>query len=272
MKKIIEPVTASNFFITKNIINLLRKKILLSSLMLFFISTSYAAPSNPWTFTVAPYLWGMNMNGRVQTGPAKIHVNQTFGDILRQFQGGGMILFNAQKDKFGIFTNVLYSVLSDPISTTPVSASAHTHFGIFSAGVSYTAYEKTLANQISRFFVDPYLGARYTLNNTRLKVNSLSFHDNQHWTDPIVGMRLRYHFNHSWLAILSGDVGGRSINYQKSYNVQGYVGYHPTSIKNSTVYAGYRLLYQKYMTGNGAKQFDWDMKLFGPVIGMAFDF
>ncbi|MHB1222225.1 MAG: hypothetical protein ACYC0J_09545 [Gammaproteobacteria bacterium] len=42
--------------------------------------------------------------------------------------------------------------------------------------------------------------------------------------------------------------------------------------KNTKFYAGYRLLDQVYQHGNGIKRFDRDMKLAGPILGMAFTF
>ncbi|EKD74801.1 MAG: hypothetical protein ACD_44C00328G0001, partial [uncultured bacterium] len=34
----------------------------------------------------------------------------------------------------------------------------------------------------------------------------------------------------------------------------------------------YRDLYQVYETGSNLKKFEWDMRLFGPVLGIGFRF
>lgn len=51
------------------------------------------------------------MNGHLQVGPEQASISQSFSDIMRHFQGGGMLWLNARKDKFSLFTNLLYSVL-----------------------------------------------------------------------------------------------------------------------------------------------------------------
>jgi len=247
-------------------------KLLFLILLLIGMSASDASASNhSWKITIAPYLWAMNMNGRVQSGTTTMHVSQSFSDIMSQFQGGGMLLIDAQKDDFGLFVNAIYAVLSEDVLTAPMTVTSHTRFGIFSGGISYTVFNKTFAHSTNRLAIDPYLGARYTLNNTTLKAASLSLSNNKHWTDPIIGARLRYLFQERWSVIAAGDVGGTNTNNHCSYNVQGFLGYHPKLIKNTTVYAGYRVLYQKYLTGSGANRFNWNMKLFGPVLGAAIE-
>lgn len=258
---------------------MLKKKIilrpqsfLLTCMLALLGSTSVSAdPANPWKIEVAPYLWAMNMNGRVQVGSQSAHVTESFSDIMKQFKGGGMLWIDANKDRLGLFFNGMYSVLSNTTDAGPFEVDSTNKFGIFSAGVSYEVFQKTLANA-GQIAIEPYLGARYTLNNTTLKVSGtgISATDNQHWTDPIIGARVRYNISKAWLALVAGDVGGTNFNNHNSYNINAFVGYKPqTMLKNTTFYLGYRLLYQNYVSGSGANRFSWDMKLFGPVAGFS---
>ena len=256
-------------------------------LCLLNVGSSYAAtkhlsvPDTPrnvsaetaaWHVSIAPYIWAMNMNGRIQTGSQTMHLTQTFGEILQDFQSGGMLFIDAKKNNLGFFANALYSVLEQKTTVDSLSVRSHTDFGIFSAGASYTVFNKTLADQVSTISIDPYAGARYTLNNTTLTVATLSTTNNQQWTDPIVGLRVQYDPTRQWAMIVAGDVGGTNLGNDRSYNTQGFVGYRLQSFKNTTLYAGYRLLYQRYKTGSGSERFVWDMKLFGPVAGVTIDF
>jgi len=233
------------------------------------------AHADPWKIEVAPYLWAINMKGRVQVGPVTTHINEDFSDILSQFHGGGMLWLNAQKDRTGIFLNTMYSVLEQSKNVGPrhsIKVSSKNNFGIFSAGASYALFQHPLHQPGSMLTLEPYIGARYTLNDVTIKILGLSFKNNKNWTDPIIGARVKYDVNTFWQGIVAGDIGGTSFKKQKSYNVQGFLGYKPASLKNTTVYAGYRLLYQHYVTGSGLKRFDWTMKLFGPVIGASILF
>lgn len=235
---------------------------------LILLSKGYAQSADPWKIDVAPYLWAINMNGHVQVGPAKLSVSQSFSDIMRHFQGGGMLWLNARKGKFGFFVNLLYSVLEDHQTIDSIKISARNNFGIFGAGISYKILQKTYANQVSQMAVELLAGARTTLNNTTLHVDRFSFTDNQNWTDPIIGTRVTYSINNKWQMIGVGDIGG--INNHNSYDLQGYIGYKPVKpliFKNLTFYLGYRLLHQKYTTGSGLTFYSWKMNISGPVLG-----
>lgn len=251
---------------------MLHKKIIACVLSLLS-TTAYA---DPWKIEIAPYLWAMNMNGTVGVGSRSAHIKESFSDIMKQFQGGGMLFLDAKKDRFGLFFNAVYAELSknSPLDTPlgPITIHSKNKFGIFSAGISYEVYKNIFAN-CNETAIDLYAGARYTLNNTTLNVLGLSVSNNQNWTDPIIGGRLRFIFNKAWHAMLSGDVGGTNFNNQKSYNLIGLIGYKPqTMMKNTTFYLGYRLLHQKYINGSGTNRFVWNMNLFGPMAGVAFEF
>lgn len=259
-----------------------KRQLVFSLFLLMLANKSFAVSmqepplNNAWQFQIAPYLWAINMSGRVQIGPAAAHISENFSDILHQFQGGGMVYLDAQKNNFGLYANALYAVLEQQDSKGPVTAKLKNNFGVFSAGVSYIVYQKnfTHGSDASHFLIAPYVGARYTLNNTRLTVPFISFakSSDYHWTDPTIGARVRYDFNKKWQVLVAGDVGGTNLSSDKSYNVQGYVGYSPVSLKTTTFYAGYRMLYQHYVTGSGLNKYDWSMRLFGPVLGVSFGF
>lgn len=232
-----------------------------------------AAPSQ-WTFHVSPYLWALNMNGTVQAGNTRAHVNETFSDVWSQLDFAAMLWLEADYDHWGIFFNSLYAELSKSLHDGPDALNARNRFGVYSGGVSYRAYQALFGTD-SAFTVEPYAGFRYTTNDTRLNLSTPSLDptiiNNQYWTDPIVGARLVLKVCNAWTAILAGDVGGTNASTQHSYNVIGLVGYTTQSVmSNTTIYVGYRLLDQLYKDGSGSRAFVWNMKLFGPVLGVSF--
>ena len=242
-------------------------------LLLSCISSTYATPSSPWEINVAPYLWAINMNGHVQVGPLQATVSQSFSDIMKHFEGGGMLWLNARKDKFGVFANLLYSVLKQDQTIRTITIGARNNFGIFSAGVSYEVMRYSAANQVSQIALELFAGARNTLNNTKLNVDRLSFSDKQNWTDPIIGTRLTLDLNKQWQLVGSADIGG--INKHHSYDLQGYIGYKPSKplvFKDPVLYLGYRSLYQHYSSGDGLGLYVWNMHINGPVIGFKIIF
>lgn len=221
---------------------------------------------NHWVIQIAPYLWAMNMDGDVGVANRTVHIDQSFSDILNQFDGGGMLWLDARYDKVDLFLNSLYTVLSDHKSIRRIDASSRNEFGLFTAGFAYRVFE--IPNQ---FQFEPYVGARYTINNTEVEIDRFKTTDDQSWSNPLVGARLNFIFNQNWLAMVAGDVGGVSST-DWSYNTNAFLGYTPTRIQDLTLYLGYRLLHQRYETGFGLRHYTWNMNMFGPVAGLGLRF
>lgn len=255
------------------------QKCLLVTLFFSFTSTYAADAKNPhWQFDVAPYAWLLNMNGRVATGPFKTHVSQNFSDILHHLNAGGMMFVQAHKGPMGFYGNGLFAVLSDHGSRGRLDASLKNRFGIYGAGLSYILFQRNYPSitpcESARLQIEPYLGFRYTRNNVNLTLNRFTVKNDQSWTDPLLGLRVNYAINTNWLALLAVDLGGINTNSQYSYDLNGFIGYQPSAcaLKNTSFYLGYRYLYQHYDTGSGRKLYEWNMRLFGPVLGVNFSF
>lgn len=182
----------------------------------------------------------------------------------------------------GLFLNLLYASLSQGASDRYISAQLTTDFGLYSAGLSYEVYKACLCSGGCQYGgstlgIVPYVGARYTSNNLTLKVNTpfgnIRASNNQHWTDPMIGVRLNFELTKAWLLTFAGDIGGTNTTSDYSYNVWGLIGYKPqTILKSTTWYLGYRVLDQKYTKGSSSNYLLWDMKLYGPIAGVAFTF
>lgn len=228
-----------------------------------FATSTYASD---WKFSITPYLWAINLNGNVQVGPTKATINDSFSDILHHLNIGGMLWATAHKDKLGFYFNGLYAALSDSGEFGSLHVQAHNYLGIYGIGVSYTTLQKP------NLFLEPYLGARFTVNNTHLNVNQFSASLDKSWCDPVVGLQFDYRFNHQWDLLLAGDIGGTNATTDYSYSANALFGFQPKSWKSTKVGFGYRLLHQRYATGSGLHYYRWDMNLFGPVLGVTFSF
>jgi hypothetical protein len=81
-----------------------------------------AAPADQWTFSITPYLWLPNINGtlkydipqgaggspEVETGP---------NDYLQNLQGLVMISGDARRDRWSVFTDIIYLSFADEDSS-----------------------------------------------------------------------------------------------------------------------------------------------------------
>lgn len=242
------------------------KKIM--SLFLCLGVTSTYSADNQWEIDAAPYLWATNMHGSVQIGKNKLEVAQSFSDILKHFQGGGMLYFNAHKNKAGVFFNAMYSVLEKHQILKDITLGVHNKFGIFSAGGTYELFRRDFLDSSPKLAIELLAGARYTVNDTTLTIGHFQIANNQQWTDPIIGTRINYNVTKKWQTMLEGDIGG--IHHHNSYNLQSYLGYKPSKpivFNDLILYLGYRFLHQHYQTNNNDKLYAWNMDIKGPVIG-----
>lgn len=218
-----------------------------------------------WELSIAPYLWAMNLNGDVQIGSLSAPVSEPFSKLIENFRGGGMVWLDLNKNRFGIFVNGLYVTLENTTSVGGSNIKMTSDYGLLSAGVTYRLTQT----------IEPYIGARYTSTQTGINVanTSISIANNETWTDPIIGTRLNFYSRAHWSLILAGDVGGINFNDHKSYDLNAFLGYNP-SVKSKifTLYLGYKLLYQHYVSGTGASRFAWKMHLSGPLLGFALRF
>lgn len=232
-------------------------------------TASMASAADSVHIDVAPYLWATSMHGQVQVGPERVSVSQSFGDLMKHFQGGGMLFVNIHKNKWGLFGNALYSVLTDNNTFHTIPIGARNNFGIFSGGFSYTLINKPVFDtQSPTLTLELFAGARFTLNDTKVNLGPFTFKDNQSWTDPIAGARLTIPLKPRLHFIISGDAGGANSHY--SYDVQTYLGYQtikPMLFNNMTLYLGYRFLHQRFASGSGLRYYLWNMDISGPVLG-----
>jgi hypothetical protein len=229
-----------------------------------------------WKFVVAPYLWGTNLSGNTQMGAYNAPVNESFGDILKQLNFAGMLYLSIAKDNFGAFLDTIYSQTSTTTSYDPVNIKSTNDYGILTLAATYLAYKTHFNHSSSMLAVTPYVGARETIDNTTIKLSygdlSDSVSSNHHWVDPIVGARIDYQINPTWSLVVFADGGGTNTNTNYNYRFSGLAGYKLPSFKTARIYAGYQYLREKYLTGSGRDTFEWNMKTYGPVLGISVTF
>ena len=244
------------------------------SLLGLITTTNMAFASDAVQVDIAPYLWATSMQGTVQIGAERVSISQSFFELMKHFQGGGMLFVDVHKGKWGLFGNGLYSVLKDTSSFHTIPIGARNIFGIVSGGLSYALVSRPVFDAPSpELTIELLAGARATFNDTKVTIGHFSFRDNKSWTDPIFGARVTLPIKPRLHFIAEGDAG--KANSHHSYNAQVYLGYQPTKpllFNNLTLYLGYRYLHQYFSTGSKLKYFLWDMDIRGPVLGFKATF
>jgi hypothetical protein len=245
------------------------------------------AGDDGWHLDFTGYVWMPSFHGSTGVRGIDIPVSASFGDILRNSDSlvgleGRLALRNGP---FGVYVDGLWNRVGLDTVTGP--------FGLASIQptATLTYVEGALFYQFldvapdrspdSQDFwgagikSDVYAGARYTDIGLKLKFQNLgqSESKNQSWVDPIVGARVELSITDDWRFFLDNNVGGFGAGSKFAYSGLALVGYQFTLWDlPTTVWVGYRGLYQNFQDGNGSDAFKWNMWVHGPVIASTIRF
>ena len=118
-------------------------------------------------------------------------------------------------------------------------------------------------------------GARYydletdvSLTQGGVPVGALG--SNRTWVDPIVGVRYHQDLGEHWSLRGRADVGGFGVGSELSWNASALVGYGFTS--SFAAHFGYRALYVDFEQDSGSDRVEYDLTMYGPILGISFSF
>jgi hypothetical protein len=246
-----------------------------------------------WHFTIAPYAWAFGIEGDVGVAGHDTSVDASFTDILKDSDGLMALQGHAeaQYDRFGLFVDGTYADIqasfeesgAGPLVSADLDVDVDQELVLIELGTFYRLVDrfKLWQSPVDRgggtFTFDALAGARYTYLgldvNGKLDINKLAFKrdvDGSHdWVDPFVGGRLEVGLTESVDFALRGDVGGFGVGSDFTWNTQALLGYRFSLFgANAEAWGGYRALGQDYDEGSGRTDFEWDVILHGPIIGM----
>jgi hypothetical protein len=235
-----------------------------------------ANEQNGWEFQVAPYMWFVSMDGNVTVRGQKSDVDTSFSDIWDELNIGGMVAFDGRKGNWGFFGDTIYAHLGKDKSHQGIRIDPSVNVLWLTAGGFYRLgtwdFSDTPQKKATGVTVDIFAGGRYTYLDITLEIEDFSNQkSDKNWVDPIVGARTLWDFSERWALALAGSVGGFGVGSDFAWEASGLLGYRfPLFSKknNAVVLAGYRALSQDYTDGKGDDKFQWDVTLYGPILGL----
>lgn len=253
-------------------------------------TTYIEAPSNKWQFAIIPYLWMMGINGKVGVGGRTADVNVSFSDIFKNLDFAAEVHIEAWRERFGFFIDATYSKISLTKNVTlrqdrtlnikNVSQFFLGEFGGFYRVGTWPLGTGAGMNQSktnTSITLDLIGGGRYWWLEDEIDLKgplgqNPQFSGSESWFDFIVGGRVNLAINKFFVQVRS-DVGGFGLGFSSdiSWNIAGYIGYELPWYKITPI-IGYRALYDKYSNGSGNNRFLWDAWMYGPQLGVAFQF
>lgn len=226
------------------------------------VSTVPLAQAQAWRFTVSPYLLLPNMSGRSGVGDLVVDIDANPGDIFERLQFGAMLVAEANNGTWGVALDGIYMDLEQDGAAGPLTGTA---------GATQGAIELAGFRRVAPW-AELLLGGRF--NHLSLTLAShgpqgRSAEDGESWVDPIVGARLRAPNTGKWILEFRGDIGGFGVGSDFAWQIHPRAGYRLSNLVELGL--AYRVISMDY-AGSGSPTFVYDLRTFGPEIGLVLHF
>lgn len=228
--------------------------------------------SDKWEFQLTLYSWLAGQEGTVATlpglPPADIDVD-FWDDILGNINGALMLVGEARKGRYGIFTDIMYIDIEAKDSTPGPffsSIKSRTKSWIVSAAGLYRLVER------ERAFLDAIGGIRYWSVDSELSLGAgllpaRKVSNKEDWIDPIIGVKgLSPLWGSKFFVSGAFALGGFTVGSDLMWDANINLGYQWTKGFSTTV--GYRYLDVDYESTD----FLYDVAQHGPVLALSFRF
>ncbi|MBI1374767.1 MAG: hypothetical protein GC159_18765 [Phycisphaera sp.] len=232
-----------------------------------------APPADPWRIDFNSWIWLMGVHGDVGAGPVRANVDASFGDVLDA--SDSLFAFSGRlevgRGRFtgfldGMYANIGADDQSGPLGKSSIDVTSQ--MGIIDFGVMYRVLDWDTGHSKRQASLDGYVGGRVMFLSLELDPDKLGTSKRERsWADAIVGAKVCYPLSDRFHLNVWGDVGGGSSDL--TWSVTGVLGYDFELFNMpGTVYAGYRAIGWDY----GHDNFEWDVTLHGPTLGLQFLF
>ncbi len=222
--------------------------------------------SKNWRLELSTYGWLSSISSKVERGEKETVNEVKFKDIVDAVDFAAFTHFEAQRGKWGLFTELDFVKISD---ANEVRLKRIPLVRIDTAG----GVKETMAElggirsfDWERVGFDVLLGARYYRYVIDAKAGPFETRMTKDWVDPLVGGRIRVRLSEKWGASIRGDVGGFGVGSELSANVLAAVGYRISD--RCSLGFGYRYL----RVEDDMKGSKLTSETYGPLIGMSIRF
>ena len=232
-----------------------------------------ALATEDWQFRLTPYAWFSGISGQMATAPGSpsLPVDIPASDALKDTETSAMLIFEAQKGRHGLFTDLLYSDVRSTAELIPavgLTLKSTSKTTIFTLAYEYQLYAHEGA------FIDTIVGGRYWNLDTTLRFGGGSgllagkkISHSEAWLDPAIGIKGRTTLGDSRFYLAGGmALGGFGVGSDKFYEITANFGYQWNKSIGTTI--GYRIFDVDYETND----FLYDVKQQGWQVGLTWAF
>jgi hypothetical protein len=215
--------------------------------------------SEPWSFTITPYLWAAGLDGNTMADGLGSPIDTGYRffslDNLDLALAAGV---EARKGRWTVLLDGLYVDFNDSfngplLATTDVQVSG----GYFETSAAYPAAHIE--------GLDVVFGMRYVALEPTVRLDpGPEASRRASWLDPLVGVRFTHDFDGRWSVTLRGDIGGFGVSSELATNVAAIFSYRLANAM--TLRFGYRALQMDFKEN----RFVFDALVQGYAVGLAF--
>lgn len=221
--------------------------------------TDAAAMDDKWHFVLAPYVWFTGLEGAVSVrGLPEVPVDQSFADLMKDFDIGLQGRFEARKNRAGLALDVMYVNLGVPVSGR-LDGQANLNLDVRQLLTEGFAFYRVRSGTTSErpSYVDLLVGARYFGTSAQLQNDALeTSKQTLSWVDGLAGLRFRAPLGAKISLLGHGDVAGFGSDF--TWKVSGDLAFRASD--RWYLGAGWQHMDIDYDSGE-----DRDRKLFAVV-------
>jgi hypothetical protein len=141
-------------------------------------------------------------------------------------------------------------------------------------GLQYRFLDTASPQERRGVALDAYAGGRYSYLDIDLDTRGApSVNRNTDWVDPIVGGQVTFGLTERFFVLVRGDIGGFGVGSDFAWSALGLLGYRWQGAGLEwAILGGYKALSQDYTSDSGARRFQWDTTMHGPILGLSIRF
>ncbi len=213
-----------------------------------------------WHVEVTPYIWLADIISKTNFRGIRTEEKLTVSQLSHDFRVAAMASARFYNRKWVVMLDGLYLNYVNDIGTSTDGTEVNVTDGFLTLAVG-RRWDTPLPFEI-------FTGARYNISKARIDVGETAtdMYKDREWVDPIVGGRLSIPLGKKWSIDMTGNVGGRAIHSNVSWEMLGQVSYQV--FKHGYAEVGYRAMW----THNDRDDAELDYLSHGPIIGFRFKF
>ena len=235
--------------------------------LLITSTSAWSQDSSQWDWKIAPYLWGINLEGDLYRGPVHQEIDVSFSDILDNMDIAGQIYIELGKGKHSVHFDYTYLRLKP--EPTPLPNPPFIAGGELATKLTVNLFEPAY-NYRWKGPDGPALvfGARLTDMQVRMKPGNLpAIESGPDWWDYFVGIKTHNAISEQWDFDFYGTVGTGGSDLPWTLNATFGRRYS----NENRLLLGFRLWGVDYSDGKDLEYGALDLKYYGFIIGYEFN-